>query len=97
MDRLRQPSADSAKMWAAAERPPEEGYRRKMLRDAAAELQSWDSTGDRPSVHWGAAEIAQGGKIVLWAVAGKLQAAEGWGAIPATAGCSWAPRPLART
>lgn len=34
------------KVWAAAERPPEEGFRRKVLRDAAAEVHTMTCTAE---------------------------------------------------
>lgn len=84
-------------MWAAAERPSEEGFRRNMLRDVASEVHSWAPGLDKPTVHRAAGEVLQGGRVWLRAQGSGFVAAEGWGTAPPTAGRSWVPRALTRT
>lgn len=90
--------ADEAtkKVWAAPERPSEEGHRRRVLRTAAEDIKAMLEPGATasPVVHWAAGEISLQDRVLLRAVGGRLCAAEGWGTSPPTRGGEWAPRAL---
>lgn len=90
---------DTRKVWAAPERPPEEGHRRRVLRRAVEEVKAMFEPGATavPVVHWGAGEVMLQDRVLLRAVNGRLCAAEGWGASPPTRGKEWAPRSLTRS
>lgn len=96
LNKMKQPGGETGKVWAAAEWPPEENDKRKVLRDATAEIQAMGPNMDRLVIQWGAAEVVQNGRVVLRGQNGRMQAAEAWGSSPPKAGRSWAPRAMTR-
>lgn len=99
LEKFNKENEETKKAWAALERPPEEGHRRRALRRAAEDIKAMLEPGDTalPVVHWAAGEIWLKDRVLLRAVNGRLCAAESWGASPPTRGKEWTPRPLTRS
>lgn len=95
--RLDKDHSATRKICAAPERQPEVGYKRPVLRQAAADIRAWQPDIDEPGIHWGAAEINTRGKVVLRAQGGRIGAAGHMGTVAPAQGRIWTPRPLTRT
>lgn len=86
----------SQKLRAAAKRPPEKGFRRRVMKGAMQDLAETHRSLPPPEPHWAAGEINWQARCVLREVRGQLEVGEASVAVAGTVCKTSVPRALKR-